>query len=119
MSRANFLTIVLGFAVLFAPAHSAEAKGKKATEAVPGEDGCHKKIGMQGRPHKLNTLASLSAVREWSQAAAKHGETFSMWHNAGGSSVKCKKLPRSDYYSCFASGKPCPAKEIPNAALGN
>lgn len=91
-------------------AHAAKAK---ATQITPGEDGCYKKIAIKGRPHKLNTVASLSAIRQWSQAATKHGEAFAMWHNASSGTVKCEKLPRSDYYSCFASGKPCPSRSIP------
>lgn len=80
------------------------ATGAKTEEAEPQ---CQKKVGTAGRPHKLNTVASLSAVRAWSQRAMKHGENYSMWHNAEGASIKCEKLPRSDYYKCFASGKPC------------
>ena len=32
-----------------------------------------------------------------------------MWHNAKSAKIKCKKFPRSDYYMCFAGGKPCRA----------
>jgi len=123
MSCIKFITSLVGLAglVLCAslPVNNAYAAKAKAAQSTPGEDGCYKKIGIKGRPHKLNTIASLSAVRQWSQAATKHGETFAMWHNASNGTIKCEKLPRSDYYSCFASGKPCPAREIPAAKKAN
>ena len=90
-----------------------------AAETPAGEDVpmCQKKVGVSGRPHKLNTVASLGAVRAWTQQAMKYGEEFSMWHNAKSSSVKCKKLDRSDYYVCFATGKPCRAANDGKTAL--
>lgn len=80
---------------------------------------CYKKINVKGRPHRISTVASLSAVRMWSQLAMKHGDSYSMWHNAKGTSVKCEKLPRSDYYACFAAGKPCRATSNHADASGN
>lgn len=117
MPRFNYLAIAIGtlaLGTLSGPlADTAMAAATaKAANAVPGKDGCYKKIGVKGRPHKLNTVASLSAVRQWSEAAKKHGDKYAMWHNASGSNVKCEKLPRSDYYSCFAAGKPCPASSF-------
>lgn len=92
---------------------AAPAKSDKTEAQKPDEKGCYKNLGMQGRPHRISTIASLSAVRLWSEAAKKYGEDYAMWHNAAGSGVKCKKLPRSDYYSCFASGKPCTSHIAP------
>ena len=118
MSRPVFIAAVLALTTL--PLSSVGMHGSnsfaakaKATQTTPGEDGCYKIISAKGRPHKLNTVASLSAVRQWSQTATKHGDSFAMWHNASGGTVKCEKLPRSDYYSCYASGKPCPSRSIP------
>lgn len=123
MSRIKFIAIlvgIFGFTQHVSPfVIDAQAAKAKAKQAVPGEDGCYKKVGVKGRPHKLNTVASLSAVRQWSESAKKHGENYAMWHNASGSSIKCEKLPRSDYYSCFASGKPCPAREMTGAKKTN
>jgi hypothetical protein len=86
-------------------------KAKKPDNAVelPDEQGCYKNVATAGGPHKLNTVASLPAVRAWVQSAMKHGHAYSMWHNAKGSSVKCGTPPRSDSYSCTATGKPCQA----------
>lgn len=119
MPRTDFITMLFGLAGLALsatlPVGVAHAAKAKATQATPGEDGCYKNIDIKGHPHKLSAVASLSAIRQWSQAATKHGENYAMWHNASGSRLKCEKLPRSDYYSCFASAKPCPA-DISTAA---
>jgi len=112
MARFGLMVSVVGIAA-FTVSSLADVSlaSTKTKNPVPGEDGCYKKIGIKGRPHKLNTVASLSAVRLWSEAANKHGPKYAMWHNAANSSIKCQKLPRSEYFSCFASGKPCPARD--------
>lgn len=124
MPHFKYLAIAIGMILpgqLAGPlSNAAHAAGSaKAAKAVPGKDGCYKKIGVKGRPHKLNTVASLSAVRLWSEKAKKHGEKYAMWHNALGSNIKCEKLPRSDYYSCFAAGKPCPSSDVADAKKSN
>ncbi|MFQ5626027.1 MAG: hypothetical protein ACE5FM_05160 [Methyloligellaceae bacterium] len=81
-----------------------DSKSNPATEKTFE---CQKKLTINGLPHKLNVVASLSAVRAWAERAKKYGEEYAMWHNAKSSKVKCEKFPRSDYYMCFAAGKPC------------
>jgi hypothetical protein len=76
---------------------------------------CQKGIKRAGLPNRLSTVAGLSAIRRWAQAAMKYGDTYSMWHNAQGSNVKCEKFDRSDYYKCIASGKPCRAVSLDQA----
>ncbi len=41
--------------------------------------------------------------------AMKYGEEYTMWHNAESQRIKCNKLARSEFFVCFASGKPCRA----------
>ena len=48
-------------------------------------------------------------VHAWAEQAKKYGASYAMWHNARGANIKCEKFPRSDYYMCFAGGKPCRA----------
>ena len=55
------------------------------------------------------TVAALAAVSAWAELANKYGAGYAMWHNASGAKIKCEKFPRSDYYMCFAGGKPCRA----------
>lgn len=80
--------------------------GVKASKTVE----CQKPLIVIGRPHKLSTVASLSAVRAWVEQAKKYGEEYTMWHNARGAKIKCEKYPRSDYYKCIAGGVPCRAR---------
>ena len=80
---------------------------------------CHKKISIKGRPHRISSVASLSAVRMWSQTAMKHGDSYSMWHNAKAAKVSCEKLPRSDYFACYAEGKPCRNSNTQASATNN
>ncbi len=83
--------------------------GKPGATAQVGEEApaCQKKVSTKGRPHKINMVASLAAVRAWTQMAMKYGEEYTMWHNAESQSIKCNKLARSESFVCFASGKPC------------
>jgi len=83
-----------------AETHGAKPKAENTVE-------CQKKLTINGLPYKVSTVASLSALRAWAERAKKYGEEYAMWHNAKSSKIKCKKFPRSDYYMCFASGKPC------------
>ena len=114
MSRSKIFFSAILLVMLVGPrtAMAAETQGGKPGAATPADEAvpeCQKKVGVKGRPHKLNTVASLGAVRAWTQKAMKYGEQYSMWHNAKSQGIKCKKLPRSDYFVCFATGKPCRA----------
>ena len=95
------------------------AAAEKTDQAVPASEDppklCQKGIKRSGLPSKLSTVAGLSAIRLWTQAAMKHGDNYSMWHNAQSSGVKCEKLENSDYYRCIASGKPCRAISLDHA----
>ena len=113
MLRSNIIFSGLLLVMLVGPraAMAAETQDGKPGAAVAGEEApaCQKKIGNKGRPHKLNMVASLGAVRAWTEMAMKYGEEYTMWHNAKNKSIKCKKMPRSDFFVCFATGKPCRA----------
>ena len=93
-------------AVMAANPQDAKPVAAEAGEETPP---CQKKVSIKGRPHKLNTVASIGAMRAWTQVAKKYGEEYTMWHNAKNPSIKCEKLPRSDFFVCFATGKPCRA----------
>ena len=113
MSRSkNFFSAIL-LSMLVGPgaAMAAETLGGPGTEAQAGEETptCQDKIGIKGRPHKISTVARLAAVSAWTEMAKKHGADYAMWHNAKSSNIKCKKLPRSEFILCFATGKPCHA----------
>jgi len=84
------------------PGLKAPANGDPKTHPT-----CHKTVSVKGRPHRINAVANLNAVRMWAQKAMKHGQEYTMWHNAQGASVNCQKLPRSDYILCLASARPC------------
>ncbi len=94
-----------------------QSANKQAESKANQSPACHKRIIIRGRPHRISTVAGLNAIRVWAQEAMKHGDAYGMWHNARGSSVKCEKLPRSDYYACFAEGKPC--RSIEGEALSS
>ena len=114
MSRTKILYSAILLVMLVGPrtAMAAETQGAKPGEAATTGEAvaeCQKNVSVKGRPHKMNTLASLGAVRAWTQKAMKYGEQYSMWHNAKSPNLKCEKLTRSDYYVCYAKGKPCRA----------
>lgn len=116
-ARLIFAAAVLGCLIVpdLAQAAANEKDQPKPTAGDPAKL-CYKGLKRAGRPHKLSTVASLSAVRQWAQAAMKYGEDYSMWHNALSSGVKCEKFPRSDYFMCIASGKPCRSMYVDHAA---
>ena len=113
MLRSNIILSGLFLVMLAGPraAMAAEIQGDKPNSAEAGEEvlACMDKIGIKGHPHKLDTITRLSAVSAWTQMAIKYGEEYTMWHNAKGKSIKCKKLPRSEFLLCFAKGRPCRA----------
>ena len=121
MLRSNiiFPLLLLVMLVGSSAVMAAEPQDAKPVAAEAGEETplCQKKVGIKGRPHKLNMVASLGAVRAWTEMAMKYGEEYTMWHNAENQIIKCDKLPRSDFFVCFASGKPCRAVNDGKTAL--
>ena len=110
MAKSQELFVALAlFAILTGAGSSQASENQDSTaETKAGKTvECQKKLTINGLPHKVSTVASLSALRAWAERAKKYGEEYAMWHNAKSSKIKCKKFPRSDYYMCFASGKPC------------
>jgi len=116
-ARLIFAIAMLGF---ITATDLAQAAADKTEQPAPGSEEpaelCRKGIKRSGLPSKMSMVASLSAVRHWTQAAMKHGDNYSMWHNAQSSGVKCEKFANSDYYRCTASGKPCRAVSLDQAA---
>jgi hypothetical protein len=115
-ARVIFASALLGF---LATPELALATSKKSEQpaASSGEPDqlCRKGIKRSGLPSKLSSVANLSAIRLWTQAAMKHGGNYSMWHNAQSAGVKCEKIENSVYYRCVASGKPCRAVSLDQA----
>ena len=112
-ARFLFATTMLGLLLVPDLSQAAAKKADQPTqEAEEAAKLCRKGIKRAGTPNKLSVVASLSAVRNWTQAAMKHGDTYAMWHNAQSSGVKCEKFDRSDYFMCIASGKPCRAESL-------
>ncbi len=71
---------------------------------------CGKQIAVKGFPHTFKSVASLSAVRAWSQTAEERdGADYAMWHNASRQELKCNFIEKSKYIMCFAKGYPCKA----------
>lgn len=122
MSRCKIFFSAILLVMLVGPTAAMAAEpqdGKPGAAAPAGEETpmCLEKVSTKGRPHKLNVVASLGTVRAWTQKAMKYGEEYTMWHNAENQIVKCDKLPRSDFFVCFASGKPCRAVNDGKTAL--
>ena len=115
-ARVIFASALLGFLATpeLAQAASKESEQPAASSGEPGQL-CHKGIKSTGLPNKLSAIAGLSAIRLWTQVAMKHGENYSMWHNAKSAGVKWEKFKNSDYYKCVASGKPCRAVSLDQA----
>ncbi|GBE42610.1 MAG TPA: hypothetical protein ENH05_02090 [Rhizobiales bacterium] len=90
--------------------NAAESQDAKPAAEEPVQ--CQKKLGVKGRPHRISTVATLTAVRAWVQVASKYGKEYTIWNEAENGTIKCEKLERSDYYMCFASGKPCRATTV-------
>lgn len=95
----RFLPCVVAMAVAagLAPAH-----------ADDGQVTCERRVVAKGFPNRIETVASLSAVRIWSETAKdRHGPDYAMWHNAGGRSLRCSPVQSSNYIMCVAIGRPC------------
>ncbi|MEM8744836.1 MAG: hypothetical protein AAGF14_09405 [Pseudomonadota bacterium] len=107
MLRLGFLLAALFILCVAGPGAGSASEKQGAADEAKKTPVCHKKISIKGRPHRISSVASLSAIRMWSQMAMKHGDSYSMWHNAKSTKVSCEKLPRSDYFACYAEGKPC------------
>lgn len=108
MLRCN-LTIVC---VSFFLSMSAFASESNADEAAPAEGNkkprlCKDALTRVGRPNTLDVVASLNAIRAWSEAARRLGEDYGTWHKAKAKSVSCEKKGSAGFYVCVASGKPC------------
>lgn len=95
---ASALSVVLSF-----PA------GSHALENGQDKPRCFKSAEAMGMPHRIQTIAQISAVRAWMEQVKKQGEEFSMWHNAHSGRIKCEKPERSSFFRCTATGKPCRA----------
>lgn len=71
MLRSNIFIAMLILVMLVGPrtAMAADTQGGKLGADVAGEEApaCQSKIGIKGRPHKLNPVARLSAVRAWTK----------------------------------------------------
>lgn len=86
-----------------------------AADKSEEEARCEKGISAKGYPHLIKSIATLSALRTWSQRAnSKHGSEYSMWHNADTQTMKCEQKENSDFYVCIAGGKPCKAMAAKN-----
>lgn len=118
-SHTIFYSAAILLAVFAGPraGNAAEAQDAKSDAEAPVQ--CYKKFGVKGRPHRISSVATLTAVRAWSEQAKKHGKEYAMWNEAENGTIKCEKLKRSDYYVCFASGKPCRAKSFSAAGSKN
>ncbi len=115
-SRAVFYSAAFLLALFSGPGTGGAAEDKKGKPAAEEVVQCQKKLGVKGRPHRISTVATLTAVRAWVQYAEKYGKEYAIWNEAEKGTIKCEKLERSDYYVCFASGKPCLTKTLSTAA---
>lgn len=76
------------------------------------KENCGKHISAKGS-NKIEAVASLSAIRLWSQIAEKqNGPDYAMWHNAAKKRLKCSYAQKSEYILCFARGSPCKASGL-------
>lgn len=81
-----------------------------ATDKSEPEALCKKGVAAKGYPDLIKSIASLSALRSWSQTVNnKHGSNYSMWHNAKSQAMECEQKENSDFFVCIVSGKPCKA----------
>lgn len=86
---------------------TAQASSSEEPQAEKKQPICKDKITISGGGHRIKTIAHTKAIIAWVKRANKHGKDYSAWHKAQKGEVKCEKKPRSSYYVCFASGKPC------------
>lgn len=91
--------------------------------AIAGEEernkSCKDKITAVGRPNRIQSLSSMSAIIQWTQRADELGNNFGQWHTALNADLSCKLMKRSGYYICYASGKPCQSLTDVRAAIPN
>ncbi|MGD9867234.1 MAG: hypothetical protein AB7U38_04445 [Hyphomicrobiales bacterium] len=110
--KLSVLTLALA-ASLCAGAFSGTASAAEAAD----DSQCGKKIGAQGAPSPIQSIASMNAIQLWIELAREqNGPDSAMWHNAGGGLVKCERIRRSSVYHCYATGKPCPMPEAATTA---
>lgn len=97
---AQVQSIIIGLMLYLLLAVQAEAAEDKTKS-------CKDKITAVGRPNRIQSLSSMSAVIQWTRRANELGKEYGQWHNALSSDLSCKLIKRSGYYVCYASGKPC------------
>ena len=103
-------TIGWRFAIMVLLALIPVSTPASAADKSEEEARCERKVSGKGYPNLIKSIASLSALRSWSQRANNmHGADYSMWHNAEGQDMDCEQKANSDFYVCIASGKPCKA----------
>lgn len=106
MKRADVIACAAAALIALAAAPSPT----QAADATGPQSQCQRRMMAKGFPNRIETVASLSAIRIWTQMAKdKHGAEFAMWHNADGKALKCSPVKNSDYIACFATGRPCKA----------
>lgn len=100
-----FRLIVITF---FCLAPQLSAKAEEDNEE-PKIDPCQaKKVSTRGRPNRIQAMASMNAVISWiNMTKKKHGKDYALWHTAADKKISCEKIKGSDYFICFAGGKPC------------
>ena len=101
MEKVLLVIVSALFAILSVPLDA------RASEKKPDEPVCFKNAEAAGRPHRIESIAQISAVQAWIEQIKRQGEAYAMWHNAKSGSIKCKKLERSAFHVCTATGKPC------------
>ena len=74
---------------------------------VKSETTCKRKLSAIGTPNRIKSIAQFNALRAWTEATKKYGDSYAQWHNAQGGTIKCDRLPRSDYFRCTAAANPC------------
>ncbi|GBF26581.1 hypothetical protein MnTg02_01622 [bacterium MnTg02] len=97
---AQVQSIIIGLMLYLLLAVQAEAAEDKTKS-------CKDKITAVGRPNRIQSLSSMSAVIQWTQRANELGKQYGQWHNALRTDLSCKLMQRSGYYVCYASAKPC------------
>ena len=86
----------------------ASAPAVRAAEITGSVTKCHRLIAAKGFPNQTETMARMSAIRLWTQAAEKgYGAQYAMWHNAERQNLRCHQVQESHYVMCFAKGRPC------------
>ncbi len=95
----------IAFVCLAMPGHAIGEDKKEPPKIDPCKA---KKVSTRGRPNRIQAMASMNAVISWiNMTKKKHGKEYALWHTASDKKISCEKIKDSDYYICFAGGKPC------------